>query len=38
MYGEGFLMTIESLLAVIGFAIAAFSLGYMIGKDLNTRK
>ena len=31
-------MTIESLLAVIGFAIAIFSLVYMIGKDLNTRK
>ena len=31
-------MTIESLLAIIGFAIAIFSLGYMTRKDLNTRK
>lgn len=31
-------MTMESLLVVIGFAIAIFSLGYMIGKGLNIRK
>ncbi|SFH98842.1 hypothetical protein SAMN04487861_11068 [Selenomonas ruminantium] len=31
-------MTIESMLAVTGYTIAVFSFGYMIGKDLNTRK
>ena len=30
-------MTIESLLAVIGYTVAIFSLGYMLGKDLNNR-
>lgn len=30
-------MTIESLLAVIGYTVAIFSLGYMLGKDLNSR-
>lgn len=31
-------MTIESLLAIIGYTVAIFSFGYMIGKDFNKQK
>ncbi len=31
-------MTIESCLAVIGYTVAIFGLGYMLGKDLNKQK
>ncbi len=31
-------MTIESAMAVVAFGVACFSLGYTLGKDLNTRK
>jgi hypothetical protein len=31
-------MTLESMLAFVGFTAAIFSLGYMIGKDLNKNR
>ena len=31
-------MTLESAIALLGFGVAMFSIGYTIGKDLNTRK
>ena len=31
-------MALESAMALLDFGIACFSLGYMLGKDLNTRK
>ncbi len=31
-------MAIESAMALVAFGIACFSLGYTMGKDLNTRK
>ena len=31
-------MTLESMLALVGYTAAIFSLGYMIGKDLHKQK
>ena len=31
-------MTLESMLALVGYTAAIFSFGYMIGKDLNKQK
>ncbi len=31
-------MTIESCMAVIAYTVTIFSLGYMLGKDLNKQK
>lgn len=31
-------MTLESMLALVGYTAAIVSLGYMIGKDLNKQK
>ena len=31
-------MALESVMALVAFGIACFSLGYTLGKDLNTRK
>lgn len=32
------MLTIESLIAVIGLCVACFSLGYSVGKDSKTKK
>ena len=31
-------MALESAMALLAFGVACFSLGYTLGKDLNTRK
>jgi len=31
-------MALESAMVLLAFGITCFSLGYMLGKDLNTRK
>ncbi len=31
-------MALESAMALLAFGLACFSIGYTIGKDLNTRK
>ena len=31
-------MALESAMALLAFGITCFRLGYMLGKDLNTRK
>ncbi len=31
-------MTLESVMALVAFGIACFSIGYTLGKDLNTKQ